>query len=189
MSGVRLADTPVLRTERLVLRAPEGGDWEAARAFLLSERSRHVGGPFTSPRAWRTFGHIIGHWAMRGFGMFVVEEADTGRPMGSIGPWYPDGWPEPEIGWTIWTDAAEGRGYAAEAARRVRAHAYDDLGWTTAVSYIDADNLRSIALAERLGCRLDAEAETPWSNEPETDGEDEVPVLVYRHPSPAELRA
>ena len=49
----------------------------------------------------------------------------------------------------------EGHGFATEAARAARAHAYGTLGWPTAVSYVDADNHRSAALALRLGCTED----------------------------------
>jgi RimJ/RimL family protein N-acetyltransferase len=54
----------------------------------------------------------------------------------------------------------------------VRAHAFRDLGWTTAVSYIDPDNARSIALAERLGAVRDRGARQPVFDKP---------CLVYRH--------
>lgn len=94
-------------------------------------------------------------------------------PVGSVGPWYPGGWPERELGWNIWEADLEGGGYAREAAVRIRRHVFDDLGWKTAVSYIDPENNRSIALAEGLSCNFDAEAATP----------DGYPVLVYRHPA------
>ena len=45
-------------------------------------------------------------------------------------------------------------GAAAEAAAAVRDHARTHLGWKTAVSYIDLDNARSIALARRLGAAV-----------------------------------
>ena len=67
------------------------------------------------------------------------------------GPWYPEGWPEPEIGWSIWDVAAEGKGLAFEGATAARRFAYDILGWTTAISLIVAGNDRSAALATRMG--------------------------------------
>jgi RimJ/RimL family protein N-acetyltransferase len=93
------------------------------------------------------------------------------------GPWYPADWSEPELGWTLWSAAHEGKGYAHEAAVAARAHAYSVLGWTTAVSYIDPDNARSIALAERLGATLDPDA----AHHNPAD-------LVYRHPAPEALQ-
>ena len=167
-----LADTPVLTTDRLTLRAPQAGDWPAWRDFATGPRAQYIGGPFTDPgAAWRGFGHVIGHWVLRGFGMFVFTLRGEDAPLGMAGPWYPDAWPEHEIGWTVWTAAAEGRGLAHEAARAARAFAFDRLGWDTAVSYIAPENARSIALASRLGAQPD-----PAAAHPGTD-----PCLVFRH--------
>ncbi|AUH32499.1 GNAT family N-acetyltransferase [Paracoccus tegillarcae] len=173
---IGLANTPVLETERLILRAPTGDDWPAWRDFHLSDRAQYIGGgsQMTERNSWRAFGHVIGHWVMRGFGMFVITEKGGDAALGITGPWFPAGWPEREVGWSIWHPAGEGRGIASEAARAALDHVFNDLGWDTAVSYIDAENTRSIALAERLGARLDADA-------PSLDtGADEI-NHVYRH--------
>lgn len=171
-----LAGTPVLETERLTLRAPGPQDWEPARDFLLDDRSSFIrDAAMDEGKAWRSFCHIVGMWALRGFGSFAFCLKGTDDVIGLTGPWQPADWPEQELGWTVWTAAAEGRGYAFEAASAARAYAYSDLGWTTAVSYIDPANVRSIALAERLGARLDANAAHPFGDDA---------CLVYRHPGP-----
>ena len=173
---IALSPTPVLETDRLTLRAPQGTDWPHWRNFHHSDRARFIGGgPDRQPGdSWRAFGHIIGHWAMRGFGMFVFTFKGDDTPLGLTGPWFPEGWPERELGWTVWSEAAEGRGLVSEAASAARRHAFGTLGWDTAVSYIDPDNTRSIALAERLGATLDRSARQPaWDK----------PCLVYRHPA------
>ena len=175
---IALAGTPVIETERLVLRAPAAGDFEPWAAFATSERARHVGGPLTRALAWRAMGHLTGHWVHRGFGMFIFCRKTDGRALGMAGPWFPEGWPEREIGWSVWDAEAEGKGLAHEAARAARDHAFAVLGWETAVSYIDPANDRSIALARRLGAVADPDAVGP--------GDD--PVLVFRHPK-TEVRA
>lgn len=175
--SVHLANTPVLETDRLTLRAPQASDWDAFAAFLGDDRSQFIGGPLSRDRAWRSFGHIIGHWVLRGFGLFVFCDKTTGAPLGIAGPYFPEGWAEREIGWSVLSAEAEGQGYAREAAIAARAHAFATLGWTTAVSYIAPDNSRSIALAKRLGATLDATATLP--DLPDWDG-----TLVFRHPSP-----
>jgi RimJ/RimL family protein N-acetyltransferase len=174
----RLTDTPVLETARLILRAPKASDFDALHAFSMSERSRFVRpeNP-TLGQSWRGLAQITGMWALRGYGLFIVTDKATGARLGHAGPWHPGDWPEAELGWAIWLPEAEGRGYAAEAALAARAHAYDTLGWKTAVSYIHPDNTRSIALAERLGCTPDDTADFPG----------EGPCHVYRHPSPEAL--
>lgn len=146
------AETPVLDTPRLRLRAPAIADFEGFAAYLASERSRFTGGPLERNLAWRGFGHIVGHWVLRGYGVFVIEDKATGRAIGTSGPWFPEGWPEPEIAWTLWDAAAEGKGLAVEAALAARAWAYEALGWTTAISLILEGNARSEALAARMGC-------------------------------------
>jgi RimJ/RimL family protein N-acetyltransferase len=176
---VHLANTPVLETERLILRAPKGSDWTPFADYAASDRTQYTGGPLKRPQAWRAWGHVIGHWAMRGFGLFVFTLKDDDTPLGMVGPWFPDGWPEREIGWTVWSEKREGKGFAYEAASTARTYAFNTLGWDSAVSYIDAPNTRSVALAERLGATLDPDADI--MDLPDDNG---VDVLVYRHPHP-----
>jgi RimJ/RimL family protein N-acetyltransferase len=114
---------------------------------------------------------------LRGYGLFIIEAKGDPTPLGMCGPWHPIDWPEPELAWSIWSPAAEGRGIMFEAVTAARSHAFGPLGWDTAVSYIDPANARSIALAERLGAVRDAAA-------PRLDPAD----LVYRHPNPAVRR-
>ncbi|WP_224813629.1 GNAT family N-acetyltransferase [Hasllibacter sp. MH4015] len=166
---------PVLKTSHLTLRGPEASDFPAFRDYFASDRSIHTGGPKDERQAWILFAAELGHWHLHGFGMWTVE-AD-GTPVGLVGCWFPQGWPEREIGWLIWEDY-EGRGFAFEAACAARAHCYGPFGWDTAVSYIHRDNARSIALAERLGCTRDDTARHPNAE-----------ALVYRHPAPAEVAA
>ena len=173
---VTLAGKPVLETERLILRAPVAEDWPVWGGFMRSDRACHVGGPMVQPgQSWRNFGYFIGHWILRSFGMFVMVEKGSERLLGAVRPWFPEGWAEREIGWTIWRPETEGRGFAHEAARAARAHAFTRLGWTTAVSYIAPQNTASIALAERLGAQTDLDAALP------APPRDMGRIVVYRH--------
>jgi RimJ/RimL family protein N-acetyltransferase len=176
----RLADTPLLETERLTLRAPGMQDWDAWCDFIIrDDRSKFVrAGEMDEPKAWRALCHITGMWALRGYGSFVFTMKGEARALGMTGPWHPWEWPEREIGWTIWSTEAEGKGLAFEAATAARAFAFETLGWDSAVSYIHPENIRSISLANRLGATLEPGARFPG----------EGPALVYRHPRP-EARA
>lgn len=171
-----LADTPVLETHRLTLRAPRMEDYPVWEAFYASDRARYIGGPGDTGQAWRAFCHVTGMWALRGFGSFVFTLKDSDAVLGLTGPWHPMDWPERELGWTLWDAAAEGTGLAFEAANAARAFAYETLGWDTAVSYIDPENARSIKLAERMGAARDTTVKGPHPED-----------LVYRHPAPEAL--
>ncbi len=161
-----------LETARLTLRKPGPQDAERAVAFFTSPRAEFVGAPYTPGKAWRHFAAEIGHWDLLGFGMWAFCAKGSDTALGLAGPWCPIDWPENEIGWLTF-DGGEGHGYAFEAANAALDHAYGTLGWTTAVSYIDPANTRSIALAERLGAALDTDAPQPKPDQP---------CLVYRHP-------
>ncbi|NNF23889.1 MAG: GNAT family N-acetyltransferase [Rhodobacteraceae bacterium] len=166
--------TETLITPRLRLRRPAAQDVEAAVGFFMSPRATQVGGPHSLGRAWRSFAAEVGHWDILGFGMWAVTTHTDDTALGLVGPWCPPDWPETEIGWLMF-EGSEGHGYAYEAARAALSHAFGTLGWTTAVSYIDEGNDRSLALAKRLGARLDPNAPQPKPDEP---------CLVFRHPAP-----
>jgi len=170
--------TPRLETERLVMRVFAPGDVETFAGFYASEASAFVGGPEDRVATWRRIASYAGCWMLRGFGKFVVEEKASGQTVGIVGPWYPEGWPEPEIGWTI-LPAYQGRGYASEAAARAIAFAYQQLGWSTAISAIFPGNERSFKLANRLGARHQGATEIKPYGELE----------IYRHLAPREFRA
>ncbi|MHA6324662.1 GNAT family N-acetyltransferase [Roseivivax sp. CAU 1753] len=167
---------PTLTTHRLELRAPEAGDYPDFKATFASYRSRFMGGPLNTYEAWMLYAAEIGHWEIRGYGMWMIHLQGTGETVGMAGGWKPAKWPEREIAWIIWPDRA-GHGYALEATARVRRYFYDTAGWDTAVSYLDPKDLSSVLLAERLGAVRDPAAET-------VDGSD----VCYRHPSPQALR-
>lgn len=169
---ITLSNTPTLETERLILRAPQPKDAEAYIRFYTSERSQFVGGPKTEREAWNFFGTVLGHWVLRKFGMFAVTRKDDDTILGIVGHWYPNTWPEKEVGWVLLDGAHEGQGIAFEAAQACIAHAWTALGWDTIVSYIDNGNANSVALAERLGATHDPDAATPSAD---------YPCLVYRH--------
>lgn len=176
----RLVDTPVLETERLTLRAFAPQDVAAGVDFLMQDRTRYMGGPYSRAEAWDHCAGLLGHWAIRGYGLFSICLKGTDQAIGDVGLLCPGGYHEPELGWGIWDAALEGKGLVREAAEAVRAHAYADHGWSTLVSYIDPENTRSIALAKRLGCTLDEDARLP--DLPEWEG-----TLTYRHPGPEAL--
>ncbi|MEN8710140.1 MAG: GNAT family N-acetyltransferase [Paracoccaceae bacterium] len=163
---------PTLETERLILRGPEPRDIEPFIAFAADPRANGFGGTMPRDDAWRWFGMNIGHWHIKRFGYFFIQERATGKTAGISGIWMPEGWPEPEIGWSVFA-GFEGKSIAFEAAQRVRQHVYEDHKWDTITSMIVPGNTRSEALAKRMGCTLEGTYENPHM------GLDQI----FRHPS------
>ncbi len=112
-----MIEIPEIDTGRLRMRAFKPSDVEAEQGFYLTDRSRFVGGPQAPHVTFRALAGIIGHWVLRGYGFWAVEEKASGRYAGRVGLWNPEPWPEPEIGWTL-MDGFEGQGYATEAGAR-----------------------------------------------------------------------
>ena len=157
MSGFKAMQTPVLETERLILRGFEERDFDCFCAIYDDpDHVKFIGGAEERWSLWRRMSAYIGHWQLRGFGFFVLEEKSSGAFVGYCGPWRPESWPENEIGYAILKDQ-QGKGYVTEAVIRSLQYAYQYLGWTTAISFIDAENSASQVVAERLGAVKDGE--------------------------------
>ncbi len=147
--------TPVLETERLVMREWRDADIDGIAAVYADEaRARYIGSACDRNESWRRMAAFAGHWALRGYGLWVLEGKADGAFKGWSGLWNPAGWLEPEVGWTLAAEAC-GQGFATEAAARARRYAYEILGWPTAMSLIAMPNQASIAVAERLGARME----------------------------------
>jgi len=145
---------PTLETPRLILRPPLAEDFEPwAAAEADAETMRYLGGARNRFLAWRGFMTTAGSWAINGYSMFCVIEKASGRWVGRLGPWKPEGWPGTEVGWAIVRDAW-GRGYATEGASAAMDWAVDHLGWSEIVHSIDPDNVASQAVARRLGSSI-----------------------------------
>lgn len=140
-----------IETPRLLLRPPTLDDLDAWAAMMTDEETaKFIGG--TAPRevTWRALMMMIGCWHARGFGMFSVIEKSTGRWIGRLGPWQPEGWPGTEIGWALVRDSW-GHGYATEGATAATDWAIDTLGWTDIIHSIAPANIASQQVARKLG--------------------------------------
>jgi RimJ/RimL family protein N-acetyltransferase len=153
----------VLETERLILRAPQAEDFEGWAAFHCdAECMKYLGGPISRADAWRSMAAVTGMWVLQGFSEFSVIEKATGAWIGRAGPWFPEGWPGPEVGW-MFLKSARGKGYAAEAATASLDLAFETLGWDKAIHVIDPQNLASQKLAQRMGSALIGPVTLPGS--------------------------
>ena len=149
-----------IETERLTLRMFREADFE--EYFLICsdpEVMRFLGGkPFNRMETWRHMACILGHWQLRGYGHWAVEEKATGKLVGRIGFMNPEGWPGFELGWTLGR-AFWGRGYATEGARRALEYGFNELDHKHIISLIHPENKNSIHVAERLGEQVEGKTE------------------------------
>ena len=145
--------TVQLETPRLLLRVPRLEDLDPWAAMMADEQTaRFIGGVAPREVTWRGVMTMIGAWHAVGFAMFSVIEKASGQWVGRVGPWRPEGWPGPEVGWAIVRERW-GRGYAPEAAAVSIDWAFDALGWTDVIHAIAPDNAASQEVARKLGSR------------------------------------
>jgi RimJ/RimL family protein N-acetyltransferase len=155
-------DALTLETPRLLLRPIRRHDFEEFAAFLADAETMRYLGSAPQPRsiAWRSFLQMAGAWAMQGFAMFSVIEKESGRWVGRVGPWQPEGWPGTEVGWGIVRDRCR-LGYATEAATAAIDWAFATLSWSEVVHVIDPNNVASQGVARKLGSRNRGRTQLP----------------------------
>lgn len=165
---------PTIETERLILRRPDLTDQEGFVQFLMSDRAVYAGRTDKKADAVQEYVEMIDFWDQSELGTFIIDRKDNKQAIGHVGGLKPEGWPELELGWSIWRDEDEGLGFASEAAAAVLDYAFGTLNWQTAVSYVAPDNKKSIKMIEKLGAVLDDDGAKPEG----------LRCHVYRHPAP-----
>lgn len=171
-----VVEIPSLTTERLLLRGFEPRDEEPYMAMMADpEVTRFLGDgkPLSRVDAWRQLAMFAGHWTLKGFGLWAVEERATGKLLGRIGCMEPEGWPGFEIGYTL-ARPAWGQGYAREGAAAALRYARETLGKRDIISIIRPGNAGSIRVATSLGATPDGTVEFYGA-----------PALIYRYPRAA----
>lgn len=144
---------PHLTTDRLLLRGFTPDDFEPYAEMMANPdvvQYLGEGRPLSRADAWRQMAMFVGHWALRGFGLWAVEERATGRFIGRIGCHEPEGFPAFEIAYTL-APAAWGKGYAREGASAALRYAREVLKRATITSIIRPANVASIRVAQSLG--------------------------------------
>lgn len=169
-------EIPTLRSARLVLRAFSADDLSHLHAMALdAEVTRHLGKdgadgpPPTLEAVWQRLATALGHWALRGYGMFAVEDAEGF--VGRAGLHHPSGEPAPQLSYIL-CRRGWGRGYATEAAATARGWMLEAHRPSHLVSHIAPENTASARVAARLGAVRDGTAGRPG-----------FPLDVWRHRS------
>jgi RimJ/RimL family protein N-acetyltransferase len=152
---------PVLETERLVMRGWRDDDFEAWAAICADDEvMRALGhrGGIDPGEAWGEMAFFSGHWVLKGFGHWALEERSSGELVGRAGLLRPPDWPDLEVGWTV-ARPRWGEGLAGEAGRAAVDWAERALGARHIISLIEPRNARSIRVAEKLGMTQEGETE------------------------------
>ena len=146
-----------IETKRLIIRMFKNDqDWQAMHKYYSNEDCTKytTGRLLTESESWRTVASMIGHWHLRGYGPYAIEEKSSGNVLGLVGLWYPNDWPEPEIKWGLIRDYW-GQGFAVEAARAVQKMAAEYLPELSPISLIHSDNENSKNLALAMKATFD----------------------------------
>ena len=93
-----------------------------------------------------------------GFGMYHVEERDTGTPAGMCGLIKRDTLPDADVGYAFLPEF-RGKGYAFEAASAVLDHGHRVFGLERILAIVSPDNAGSIRVLEKAGMKLERQME------------------------------
>jgi len=130
----------------------------------------------TAEQAARSITSFEKEWDERGYGLFAVEERQTGSLIGFTGLSWPGFLPEVlpsvEIGWRF-SKACWGRGYASEAAIASLAFGVTERGIKDIVSICPIGNGASARIMQKLGMIFEKKTIDP------TCGRE---IAVYRLP-------
>jgi len=150
-------EIPTLTTARLVLRPFRLADFESYAAMCANpEVMRYIDDVQDRESAFRSFCASLGHWEVRGYGPWALEESATGSVIGRAGLFHWERFPSIEVGYLL-EPSAWGKGYATEAAERSIRFAREVVRARGVVSLIQPDNTASIRVVEKLGAKLERE--------------------------------
>jgi len=156
---VPFAAVPPLETNRLCLRGHGIADFEQCAAMWADPNvTRHIlERPLTEEESWARLLRYVGHWALLGFGYWVIVEKQTGDFVGEAGfadykrKIEPSLNGLPEIGWVL-ASRAHGKGLATEAVQAITA--WGDAQFQSPTRcIITPENAASFRVAAKCGYR------------------------------------
>ncbi|GAA6151761.1 GNAT family N-acetyltransferase [Pseudoteredinibacter isoporae] len=149
-----------VETERLKLLSPTADNFPVYEAFYGdAEASNMYGGPLSREQIWARLKADLGSWYLMGFGVWIVQEKETGDSIGTCGFWKGKDWPR-ELTWWLLPDA-RGKGFAREASIAAIRHAFDQWHWDCVETYMNDENTAARNLVERLGGQKVRRSEFP----------------------------
>jgi RimJ/RimL family protein N-acetyltransferase len=147
-----------IETERLRLRIFRESDWNDIHEYYGDpECAKYTSGrPLKDYESWQKLAALVGHWELRNYGSYALQEKSSGRVIGVAGLDYPFDWPEPEIQWGL-VRKYWGKGYASEAVRAVKKVSAEYLPDLSLISLIHPENSNSISLAKAVDAHFEKE--------------------------------
>ena len=149
---------PILETPRLRLRGHRLVDFPQSSAMWADPAVvRYIRPtPFNEEETWARMLRHVGHWALLGYGYWMVEDKETSQFLGEAGfadfhrVTEPPGVVHmPEAGWAFRAEV-HGRGYASETVAAIVAWGDSHFDGSTCC-IIDPQNAASIRVAEKNG--------------------------------------
>jgi RimJ/RimL family protein N-acetyltransferase len=147
-----MSDIPDIETERLRMTAFTDRHFDAYAAMLAdadSTRWINDGQPLDRMNAWRSMAMLLGHWSLRGFGMWALERRSDDAFIGRVGLMRPEGWPDIELGWMLKPEHRH-HGYATEAGTAALQFAWKELRVPRTISLVRVGNEASLGVVRRL---------------------------------------
>lgn len=147
----------MIETSRLILREMSAADLDFVAAMMADpEVMRFWPRPFTREEAGEWVRRQTGRYARDGYGYWLALEKATGRPVGQAGllAQEVEGVREVGLGYIIHRPYWR-RGFATEAARAARDHAFGALGEGRVIALIRPENTPSRGVARKLGMEVE----------------------------------
>jgi RimJ/RimL family protein N-acetyltransferase len=159
-----------LETPRLLLRLPEASDAEPFMEIFWDpevvekKQVTLTEAPGDIDLARRKTAALVDHWDSRGYGLWTVVEKATGQVIGCVGLQNWKGWPGVELAWVIHRSRWS-HGFATEAAVAALEWAWASTQIDHIISLINADDLRSMRVATKVGERFERADVDPINGE------------------------
>lgn len=145
-------DIPEIETDRLRLTALNDTHFDSYATMLADPQcTRWIGDGHALDRmnAWRSMAMLLGHWWLRGYGMWAVETRDSHTFLGRVGLMLPEGWPDVELGWMLCPEHRH-HGYATEAGEAALQFAWQQLRLPRVISLLREGDESSLGIVQRL---------------------------------------
>jgi RimJ/RimL family protein N-acetyltransferase len=149
---------PRLRTPRLHLREYRVSDFDAFAAHNADPRATALTGARDRRTALWLFSSNMGEWLLKGAGWWAIELRGSGTPVGTVGAFFRETWPEIEMGWNTFS-AYWGQGIATEAATEVVRYLFEVRQEPRITALITAENTASLRVAAHLGMTYESDAD------------------------------